>query len=117
MKDAVFYRTPLRHRRHDLAEEKMRIARTRDDRAVSGFGRSGQDEMLDTPDPVAGSGMTRIEAALDRLTRGRFGRCMTCGEAIPGGRSTSVPDAGHLDGARARYSGERAFRAPSSASS
>jgi DnaK suppressor protein len=96
MTDFTELRGQLEARRRDLsADLHRRLTRIRE----HGFDRPrlGEDEDEDGTDidvelvDLLGAMLRRIDAALDRLHRGRYGRCTRCGGPIAHARLRALP--------------------------
>ena len=69
-----------RFRREQLAELRSRVP-----------GDPAQEEVAETLRKGASIALIGIEAALDRIARGRYGDCVTCGAPIPTERLEILP--------------------------
>ena len=97
MPDPAAYRTRLRDRLLELTGRMIRIGERLEERPDADPEERAvereDDEVLERLGSAAQAEVAMIEAALERIERGTFGQCLTCGEAISAGRLDLVPHA------------------------
>ncbi len=93
----------LSHKRRELEQELAALAPPRQERGVQPqFGKRAGDHIAESADLMvraqAATALRRllgeVEAALERLGRGEYGRCELCGGEIGAARLEAVPWAG-----------------------
>ena len=90
----------LEQRRHALAaEDDLLTERELDPEDTAAAGSAAA--LLDSLGETARQKLLRVEAALDRIQRGGYGSCATCGDAIDGDRLRAVPDTDRCGGCAA----------------
>jgi RNA polymerase-binding transcription factor DksA len=73
----------------DLARQNEPLTADSDDQAI----QLQNDETLEAIGAAARSEIAAIDAALERLTTGRYGICTACGEVVGEARLRAVPHA------------------------
>lgn len=77
----------------ELAAERARLVRRlQREREAGGEGGAEQGTGVATDTALRHE---LVQAALDRLTAGRYGRCLGCDEALPFGRLLAMPEIEH----------------------
>lgn len=86
-------RAELQQRRQriavDLSRQHEPLSKDFDDRAI----QLENDEPLQAIGNAAASELEDIDVALDRMTRGLYGICKSCGEEIAAARLAAIPQA------------------------
>jgi DnaK suppressor protein len=87
----------LERRRHALAaEDDLLTERELDPEDTAAAGSAAA--LLDSLGETHRMALLRVEAALDRIEQGGYGRCARCGEIIDGERLLAVPDTDQCGG-------------------
>jgi RNA polymerase-binding transcription factor len=94
--DRVAMRHALEVRRRRLTEElRLRVARIRDEGAEAAYAKNPEDDdpaALDvTMVEIVTQMLQRIEAAIERLDGGQYGRCVRCQGRIADARLRAMP--------------------------
>lgn len=90
----------VKRRQHAMAAEDDLLAEREldpEDTAAAGSAAALLDSLGETERLT----LLRVEAALDRIQRGGYGICATCGEIIDGERLRAVPDTDQCGGCAA----------------